>query len=598
MPKPGENNYNNNLEEIEEVNEEFEQSFVMDGENELDQSFVMDDDDELDQSISQEKKNQLNQGFIQYDDETEAAFKWWDKLQETLDEAGCELDLNMPEDTARLNIFKINKLGPDNYEFKMTYATDPAQRTIDLATITKEEVLNMQGKLLTMNSDTIVNMYRAAKNGELLVTSHNHAQKLYKQRPVYVGKDGLPVVGNDIDHLTNEEVKAIEQLDPPQPPKPLDNATIDAIGAGDPKAIDKLKSYNKSLEKYAGNQDLWEQAKKMEQDDPETYRRAYNLGVIMQQFYGNFWDEGAGEARVRYGGLVGEMHREYVYRNMSEQERNVHLHVDELEYDLMAARGELMHVVEGNKVTAAGLGVITKLIIDRHEMIRAREAIKKGKFEEYKPLTKAEYVQKYDELVNSEEFVNGVRNLKADDINSIATKEDEKLFKAIDKLENKITSLANYFEEEPVEDDIIEEVKEEQVKEVQVKEVPTTGIKSPFGIQRTFTGMNVENATHNVKKFLIENVKLPRDEKGNAIRSEEELAGPDKAEQKEVKKHLSRQEYDYIMSNPEEIADKISKMDYFKYDKLFDVQTLSDYLRTINPDYRPLPEKEQLEREE
>ena len=139
----GEKNENaNNLEEIEEVNEEFEQSFVMDGENELDQSFVMDDDDELDQSISQEKKNQLNQGFIQYDDETEAAFKWWDKLQETLDEAGCELDLNMPEDTVRLNIFKIDKLGPDNYKFTMTYGLDPDQRSINMKKITKEDLLN------------------------------------------------------------------------------------------------------------------------------------------------------------------------------------------------------------------------------------------------------------------------------------------------------------------------------------------------------------------------------------------------------------------------------------------------------------------------
>ena len=337
--------------------------------------------------------------------------KWWNQLQKTLDEAGCELDLNVPEDTARLNIFEIDKKGPEEYEFNVTFAMDPAQKSIDVTNITKEEVLARQ----TCNKprDVIAmraRLYEAAQKGLLVVTGHNHAKEKFKRRQILVGSDGLPVVGNDIDHPTKEEADMTRVMDKP-----------------DPEDIEGM--------------DLWNRAMELKAQNPNTYRAAYNLAVIDQQYYGNVMEYG--EELVAFGEMVGEMHKEYVYRNMTENQRNVHIHADNISDSIKRSQGQLMVATrDGGRLNAKAMDLLAKVFVDRAEMLRVNQAIESKTYDTFKPLTEEEYNNEIAKIRNSKEFIDGAYMLSNDDIELFVSKDSEKFGAAIDKMQDKIKDLA------------------------------------------------------------------------------------------------------------------------------------------------------------
>ena len=179
------------------------------------------------QDQNQNEVNELDQSFIIDEDEEDVqkAHLWWDNLQKTLDDAGCEIDLTQPEDTVRLNIIEYVKFGKDNYEFNNTYALDPEERKIDIITIKDEEALKRQ-ETKNVSDDVKLRMYNAAKEGHLFVSYHMDSKIQFKQRQILIDENGLPKVGNDIDHISDREADAIKLLDKPtkkEPEKPSDN---------------------------------------------------------------------------------------------------------------------------------------------------------------------------------------------------------------------------------------------------------------------------------------------------------------------------------------------------------------------------------------
>ena len=117
-------------------------------------------------------------------------------------------------------------------------------------------------------------------------------------------------------------------------------------------------------------------------------------------------------------------------------------------------------------------------------------------------------------------------------------------------------------------------------------------------IGRYFTDINTKEASKNIRKYLIQNVNIPRDNNGNAIRPDEEFKGLNKEQVNTLKENIGQEEYDYIMSDPEKVISDIEKMDIFTYEKAYSITELSNYLKTINPDYKPLPVQEQVKRED
>ena len=299
MPKPGENNA-----EVNEINNENGNVINNDNNNVINNANNNENNEEINEVNPEEPENpeegnNLDESFMSYgvengmndsfevdmaDDEEKAAFKWYDNLQKVLDEAGCELDLNVPADTVRLNIFEITKNAPDEYDINMSSAMDPTHQNIDVNTITKEELLKRQKTLL--NADSIVRMYEAAKKGLLIVYTHAYAKTQYKQRPVYVDENGLPAVGHDVDHPTEYEGQAMEVLDEPELPEEPSKEVRKLAEAGDRDAKDEIRRYNYKKQNYDKNMPIWNRAMEMKQNDPETYERYYNLSTLQRYYFG------------------------------------------------------------------------------------------------------------------------------------------------------------------------------------------------------------------------------------------------------------------------------------------------------------------------
>lgn len=406
--------------------------------------------DEVSELDENEEVNELDQSFIAIDedDDVQKANLWWDNLQKTLDEAGCEIDLTRPEDTARLNIVEYKKNGPDAYEFTNTYALDPEKRKIDIITIKDDEVLRRQ-QTKDISDDVLVRMYNAAKNGNLFVTSLPSPGKFHKPRQIYVEENGLPKVGQDIDHISKEEADAMVFLDKPtskEPEKPSDDI-YEKAKKGDEIAQRKIESYDSRLKNYNLDVAAWARIQEIKENNPDLYKRSYNMGVIVQQYFQDVWTEGFDIASVNYNSRLTKLHEKYMRDKLPEEQRNAYIYLEEVTKKLKANGNALKTSLDGKikgELNFTSRKILSELFIYRDEILRVKNLIDTGDFKNLHKMSDEEFEQKTSALRESEQYKVGFLTLDAEELDNLLMSEtDDKLLSRIDKLIKKTNDNSN-----------------------------------------------------------------------------------------------------------------------------------------------------------
>ena len=401
---------------------------------------MSDGNENLVQDQNIEEVSDLNQSSIinEEDEEIQKANLWWDNLQKTLDDAGCEIDLTQPEDTVRLNIIEYVKFGEDNYEFNNTYALDPEERKIDLITIQDEEALKRQ-ETKNVSDDVKLRMYNAAKEGHLFVSYHMASKIQFKQRQILIDENGLPKVGNDIDHINDREADAIRLLDKPtkeEPEKPSDNIYKKAE-KGDKNARNTIRSYERTLKIYNENMKAWNRVQEIKESDPDFYNKTYSLAVTAQQYFGDFWTPKFGEAYIAYQKRVTEMHKNSVLNKMPEDLRNAHIYLEELSKKLRG-NGNALRASMGGKlkgsINYASAKILSEFFIYRAEMLRVKNLIDTGDVKNLQKMSDEEFEQKLSALRESEQYKVGFLTLNVEELDSMLMSEEEKFYSKLDKM--------------------------------------------------------------------------------------------------------------------------------------------------------------------
>lgn len=396
--------------------------------------------DEVSELDNSEEVNELDKSFVEIDEDEDVqkANLWWDNLQTTLDDAGCEIDLTQPEDTARLNIIEYYKYGPDQYEFTNTYALDPEERKIDIITIKDEEVLKRQ-ETKNVSDDVKLRMYNAAKEGHLFVSYHMASKIQFKQRQILIDENGLPKVGNDIDHINDREADAIRLLDKPtkeKPQKPSDNIYKKAE-KGDKNARNTIRSYERTLGIYNENMEIWNRAQEIKESDPDFYNKIYSLAVTAQQYFGAYWIEGFGEAYIAYQKRVTEMHKNSVLNKMPEDLRNAHIYLEEVTKKLRSKGTALRESMGGKSkgsINFSSAKILSEFFIYRAEMIRVKNLIDTGDVKNLQKMSDEEFEQKLSALRESEQYKVGFLTLNAEELDGMLMSEEEKFYSKLDKI--------------------------------------------------------------------------------------------------------------------------------------------------------------------
>lgn len=404
--------------------------------------------DEVSELDNNEEVNDPNQSFIEYENkDIPKAYLWWDNLQKTLDKEGCEIDLTQPEDTARLNIVEFVKLGRETYEFTDTFALDPEKRKIDVINIKDDEILERQ-KTKDVSDDVILRMYNAAKSGNLFVTYHIESKVQSKQRQILVDENGLPKIGNDIEHTNKYENEAIAYLEEPnrKPEKP-DDDLYNLAEEGDKEAKKKIESYERSLRIYNTNMKVWNRVQEIKENDPDFYNKTYNLAVVTQQYFEDMWTPKVGEARIDYHKRLTQMHKNSVLMKMPEDLRNAHIYLDEVTKKLKENEGKIKASLNGKLKGELGLAsrkILSESFIYRDEMLRVQNAIKEGNVQNLERMSDEVFNQKLNDLRESNQYKNGFYTVDIEEIDSMLMSENTKKFAKLDKLIKKTNDNSEF----------------------------------------------------------------------------------------------------------------------------------------------------------
>ena len=427
-------------------------------------------------SLKNEERESRNQGNIQpnvgepeINNDLLMAQRWWDNLQRTLDDAGCELDLRAPEDALRLNIVNYVKTGYDRYEFDATYALDPDKTKIDMVNISQnvpdEDLVKLQ-KTDSISDEVLLNMYHSAKEGLLFVCGHGAAKKKYSQRQILVDEDGLPKVGNDINHLSIEEQEAIEILELPIQPSYPDNETREKALKGDEQAVKIMNNYVLSMEQYGKNLISWNKTERIRQENPNFHKMASNLAIVSTKYYQE-WGTDSAEARIEYEERLTKLHQKYIYSKMTPEMQDMYAYYEEVRA-IVDSFGDLEQVLPDNPASYDNvlddktLDALASLIYYRREMVSLEKRISENDTSGFALKDDNARENEIKKIRESDEFIRGTLFIKNFDLKLLTMKEGESVLTAIDKLDKRIAENSEIAERDTLIRPIFEGINPEE----------------------------------------------------------------------------------------------------------------------------------------
>ena len=275
----------------------------------------------------------LNEGFREMSESDDPMERWWDGLQETLDKAGCDLDLSLPEDLCRLEILDIERVARDEYNIRSHYATDPERRPIDLEDLSSESIVSRQ-RVGMPDRSTLEHIYTAAQEGRLFVRS----QREHNPRQITADAQGKSGVGNDIFKMTKDESDCGYVWEEPKKPKKPSFWTRVKAFFGNADAKKDVKRFDDNVETYQKNMQYWNRAKELEAKDPQMVENSRKLVICNQWYFGKF--ENAEELR-EYGIKMQDIHREGAIRSLPPEERGAARDLDDLEDSICEYAGQV-----------------------------------------------------------------------------------------------------------------------------------------------------------------------------------------------------------------------------------------------------------------
>ena len=338
--------------------------------------------------------------------------KWWNGLQKTLDDAGYELDLNTPEDLARLKIFDVEHPGRGVFSAVPHYAADPEYRAVDVGTISEREILARQ-KPGVPDDQTFFRMQQAAREGRLFVQGHENAKKPVEPCPVLLDKDGGPVVKDNGGRLSEEEAPIAELFEEPVRPEAPGLWTKFLALFRNRNALNTIAEYERKLQIYNTNREKWDA---IQQKDPALVKRVQNSLLIEETFFQSI---DTGVQRTLYSERLTKLHEKAEAGKLPDEKRTVR-------QDVLRHREEIMQIIDTTFTREQKAGVIradeplseqnafllARILVARSEIIRGNDALLTGKESGYRPKTEAELEQAQEELFGSDPFKRLCTNLK------------------------------------------------------------------------------------------------------------------------------------------------------------------------------------------
>lgn len=345
---------------------------------------------------------------------------FWAELQKLLDKEKLDLDLRSSADIARLMIFDVQKDETDDFVAIPHYATDPEQRTIDIGTITDQEVKDFQ-EPNTQNKDTLKRIKQAAIEGRLMVSGHRFGPSGIIPRPVRFGSDGLLELGPDRFHTTEESNEICNFIIKPPKPKFPGIFTYIKSFFGNRMAKRRIELYNSSYQSYQNKLIRWNAVQHMDKD---YVKREHNGYVIDTYFFGSGVNNG--EQLLKYSDQITKLHDEAQIDLLPEEQvitaRAIHEHT----YNIKALFNQNIKdkilgstLRTGKDLDVETEQILAKMVVSLSEIQRAESFKAKGDYASFVPKTTEELNTAENELLSDKDFHSLMTKLTIEDFNEL-----------------------------------------------------------------------------------------------------------------------------------------------------------------------------------
>ncbi len=315
---------------------------------------------------------------------------WWGRLQEALDRAGCELDLNSAEDLSRLLVFDVQHTGYNAFSALPHFAADPEKTPIDLKTL-NEEGIRSASRPGVPDEETMRGILQAAYEGRLFVLGHKGAAKPALPRPILLNNTSLPVVGADMNGFSEGEMAVLEVMEAPEAPE--DPGSWDRMMAklGNREASERVAVYNRKQAEYERKSAAWD---RIQHSDPRFTAQVRNRYLIGQTYFANPEN---GKELQRFEEMTSKLHRQYEVSKLPEENRPAAADINRHRERMVTLIGSTFvplqkaHLLdEGAPLSADALTVLSQLLASRQEISRAERSMGDPN---YRPRTEQEMIE-------------------------------------------------------------------------------------------------------------------------------------------------------------------------------------------------------------
>lgn len=148
--------------------------------------------------------------------------KWWNGVQQALDDANADIDLSKKEDLLRIRVVDFPAIRTEDNSFcnadAICHLAFVDDKKFDYAQASQEEIISRQNP--SPSYEQIEELYNTAKEGRLFFSSL--PERNIQSRQLIVNKEGNPEIRPDIDHATKEMDICMDCIREPDKPKKSD----------------------------------------------------------------------------------------------------------------------------------------------------------------------------------------------------------------------------------------------------------------------------------------------------------------------------------------------------------------------------------------
>lgn len=494
--------------------------------------------------------------------------RWWDHLQQLLNDNGLELDLSVPEDLARLLILDAHREDYNEYTVTAQFAMDPQNRPLDEETITNEEIVARQQPGVP-DAEMLEKLMTAAREGRLFVLSHIEAAQAGLPKPILLDGEGQPRLGEDMEHVTEEDDRMTEVLEEPELPRDPGGWNSVKSFFGSDEARREAAAYERRMNTYRELKERWDVIRTMNQTQVTRARNSY----LINQDY--FFNMELGSAHKKFNEQLTRLHEQAALRNMPEERQRVEAErirraqsISDAVMGNIGPRIEAEQIRSSDPLSPEDRRLLAGMMISFREMKRAESTLAFNGGAGFVPKAEAVLNAEMERLLGSERFRVLCSQLNGGSLKQLY--DNAKLGRlatltGLDKMCGDAWSAAQEAEQEQWEREVRDPLLNPERKGQM--------IDNPFGGAGLYTFVAPKYASAMAKEMLEKNHLGP--------------VGTDYTDQQAL----------FLMNNIMALSQQMEK-DPLEFTFRYPQEKLDALGRTLKADYRPLSPEEQKQREE